>query len=96
MQRIEETLAYEETKITEKQKMNKKKFMKTWMYGLTIFVLIIVAGIITGIALIPLMAIATALQSTIAIAITTVIGLVLSIFFLGWVFERFKVRRKGR
>lgn len=72
--------------------MDFNKITKTFMYGLTIFVLIILAGIITGIAIIPLAVIATALEG--GFNVVAGIGLFISIYCLGWVFGRFKIKMK--
>lgn len=72
--------------------MKVKDFTKTWMYGLTIFVLVVIAGILTGISIIPVTAIAMALQG--GYWLVYALSLFISIYFLGWVFGRFKVHLK--
>ena len=72
--------------------MKQKELIETFMYGLTIFVLIILAGILTGITLIPI----TLLSVTVGSGawLVYVIGFGISIFMLGFIFKRFKVKRK--
>ena len=68
--------------------------VKTFMYGLTIFVLIIIAGILSGIVLIPVSILSIVLASP--LWVLYIIGLLTSIYALGFVFERFKVNLKRR
>ena len=74
----------------------RKKMVKTFMVGLLVFVLIILAGIITGIAIIPVALIALLIGGAGPAILMSGLALVLSIYFLGFVFERFKVKLKGK
>ena len=74
--------------------MSVNKMVKTFMYGLTIFVLIIIAGILSGIVLIPVSILSIVLASP--LWVLYIIGLLTSIYALGFVFERFKVNLKRR
>jgi hypothetical protein len=62
------------------------------MAGILIFVLIILAGIITGISLIPAALIALLIGGAGPAIIMSGLGLVMGIYFLGFVFEKFKVK----
>ena len=74
----------------------RKKMVKTFMVGLLVFVLIILAGIITGIAIIPFALIALLFEGAGPAILVSGLGLVLGIYFLGFVFERVKVKLKRK
>lgn len=79
------------------KKSLRKNIIKTFVFGLMVFVLIILAGIMTGISLIPVTLLAYLFGGGIGVSvILSVLGLVIGIYFLGFVFERFKVRMKKR
>ena len=68
-------------------------FRPTFIYGLTIFVLVILAGLLTGIFSAPI-AIVMFLLNSPAWPLMIIV-FIISIFMLGWVFMRFKVQARN-
>ncbi len=70
-----------------------KSIMDTFVRGVMVLVLIIIAGIISGIAILPAVAVAAVVDMR-GLWIVSILGIVVGIYFLGYVFGRFKVSRK--
>ena len=73
-----------------------KRVVKTLIVGAGVFVLIILAGIITGVALIPIALLSFAVGGIGAPMIMGGLGILVGIYFLGFVFERFKPKLTKR
>lgn len=67
----------------------RKKIMKTFIVGVGVLVLLILAGIITGIALIPVSILAL-FTGPFGMIFAAALGVPIGIYFLGFVFERFR------
>lgn len=76
--------------------MKRKSMIKTFVFGLTIFVLVLLAGIMTGIVILPVALVAYLLGGPASAMVLSVFGILLTIYFLGFVFERFKLKIKKR
>lgn len=76
--------------------MKRKSMIKTFVFGLTIFVLVLLAGIMTGIVILPVALVAYLFGGPASAMVLSVFGIVLTIYFLGFVFERFKLKIKKR
>lgn len=72
--------------------MKRQSIVKTFIFGFTIFVLIILAGIMTGIAILPATLIAFWIGGPGGAMVMSVLSVAIGIYFLGFVFERFKIR----
>ena len=78
----------EETNMAKKQSLL-KRIIKTLIVGGGVFVLLIIAGILTGIATIPLIIVAF-FTGPVGAIISGGFGVLIGIYFLGFIFERFK------
>lgn len=74
--------------------MKRKGIVKTFVFGITIFVLVLLAGIMTGIVILPIALVSYWVGGAGGTMILGTFGILLTIYFLGFVFGKFKVKLK--
>lgn len=73
--------------------MRRKGITQTFMYGLMVFVLLIISSILSMLLVVPLLMGTIALDGA-GVWVVNLLAIVIEIYMLGWVFMRFKVTRK--
>lgn len=71
-----------------------KKHGNVFIYGITIIVLIFMAAILTGFIMIPVYGVAYYINEAAYPAFLTAVYLIIAVYMLGWVFMRYKVKKR--
>lgn len=71
-----------------------KKHGNIFLYGISIMVLIFMAAVLTGFIMLPVYGALYLINNQNYPAFVSVVILILSVYMLGWVFMRYRVRRK--
>jgi hypothetical protein len=71
-----------------------KKHFNVFLYGISVLVLIIMAAILTGFLMLPVYGALYFINGQNYSAFIGAVVLILSVYILGWVFLRYRVRKK--
>lgn len=71
-----------------------KKHGNVFLHGITILVLVIMAAVLTGFLMLPVYGALYLINNQNYLAFVGAVGLILSVYMLGWVFARYRIIKK--